>query len=218
MKRPLYVGFSTPHDRSKIGATIIRWFEAENRVWWNPKSWVDFFFASHIFNIFPHDNRRPFYMVSEAAGSQVRFMSQMNFEKHAEVLALYKFEFDEIVFDEILTYSEAKAGTPYAFLENLGIAVVRVWGFLTGRRMANPWAKGDRAQKCSELVWRNVVARLPGVTLKGLSVSIYNETGEMLPADVDLLGVRDMFHILEFLADKNLCVRMDDNEELKKVG
>jgi hypothetical protein len=203
-KRTLFVGLSRPR-KFKVGSFLIRFVEG---------NWGSLYPASHAFSITPSHPGRPFYLVNEAAGSMVRFVSQPHFEDHAEITALYRFEFDKPTYNLIRTYGELHAGAPYAFLENLGIAFVRV-AKLFGKAIPNPFGSGEGAQKCTELVIRNIVSRV--ASLKDLQTDLYNERGHLLPADIESMGVRDIFEILEFLADGNLCERADLSTSLRIV-
>lgn len=214
-KRILFVGFSRPKNKWKIGAAIIRWFESEYRVIWDPRSWFSFFFASHVFKVYPANPYRDFFMVNEAVGHEVRYVSQQNFEPYVEIMALYKFEFSKEVYSEIKNYSEKFAGTPYAFWENIGLGLARILESLVGVRIKNPFARGDAAQKCSELIVRNIILRLESYTWTGLLAALSIKKGIYIPKDIDLIGVRDIFHLLEFLAEVGHCERVANDTKLR---
>lgn len=203
--RILYVGFSRPHNPLKVGSFLIRWAESV--------SWTSLFDSSHVFVVFPATPARPFYMVNEAAGQMVRWVSQPHFEEHAIVTALYRFEIPIELWRTVELYANLHAGAPYAFLENIGIAAVRVVKFFTGRNVRNPFGAGDGIQKCSELVMRNLIARL--IDSDKLTCGFYEECGRWLPEDVDVLGVRDLREIVDYLATAGLCVKVDTDDRMR---
>lgn len=195
--RIVYVGFSKHKSLWAVMSFLIRWWEEPRS--WNPRTWFDLFFASHVYLIFPATKRRKFYMVSEAAGSSVRYMSQMNFEGHAEILKVYEFRFPKETYDKIRTYSEQYAGNPYALWENVGIVLGR---FL--RRKVNMFSGGEKYQKCSELVLRNAVLRLPEMDFVKVRGIVHDHTGYDILDDIDSIGVRDTYLILEALEAKGV--------------
>ena len=200
-QRLVYVGLSRHKHWWAIGSLLIRWWEQPKS--WNPFTWFRLFHSSHVFMIFPANRRRDFYMVSEAAGSQTRFMSQMNFEKHATITKIYELKFPKEVYDKMKTYSEQHAGTEYATWENLGIVIAKIL-----KKAINPFAEKEGALKCSELVFRNCLIRLPGLTFEEIRRITFDERAVLLPADLDLLGVRDTFETLECLADAGKVSRV----------
>lgn len=216
-KRTLYVGLSAPDDKKKIGSIIIRWAEQPKELF-NPRTWFKLWFASHTFIVFPAHRYRPFYLVNEAAGTSVRWISQPHFEDHAEVVKLYRFEFDRLEYKALKLYGELHSGAPYSFMENVGIAWVRLVKLLTGRTVKNPFGSGEGAQKCSELVMRNVVLRFlqpKNIDLKALSILIWNERGYELPTDIDTIGVLDIYEVLELMADAGFCERVPADDPMR---
>jgi len=219
-KRILFVGLSAPHDKHKIGSLIIRLAEAPNRNIFKPSTWFNTFFASHTFIVHPAHRSRPFYLVNEAAGTMIRWIAQKHFENRAEILSLYKFEISKELYREIKLYGEKHSGAPYSFRENIGIGFVRLWALFTGKRIKNPFSQGEAAQKCSELVFRNVIMPVLNAAsfeweLSDFCRIIELETGEYLPPDFDLLGVRDTHVALEFLSKLELCEKMPIQFEMK---
>lgn len=213
-KQILYVGFSRSIVFFRIGSLIIRLAENGNS-WKNLKTWFNLFHSSHVFLIYPAHRFRPFYLVSEAAGQQIRFMSQFNFEKHSLITKLYKLEVDLLMYKAIKMYSEIHAGAPYAFLENLGIAWVRIVRLILGRSIANPFGSGEGAQKCSELIIRNVVLRIlaaQNIDLNALSIIILKDRKHELPKDIENIGVRDVYEILEWFVTNELAERVENLE------
>jgi len=213
-KRILFVGLSSPHDKKKIGSLIIRWAEATHN--WNPKTWFQLFFASHVFVIYPAHPKRPFYLVNEAAGTMIRWISEPFFKDHAEILRLYKFEFNEEDYREVKNYGSLQSGAPYALGENLGIAWVRLC-FWFNVRVKNPFVSGEAAQKCSELALRNVVLKKLSERKFGMGklVEVLREKNFEFPPDIDTVGVRDIYEALEWMSDEGLCERVPKETELK---
>lgn len=212
----LYVGLSAPDDKKKLGSILIRWAEQPKSL--DPRSWFKLWFASHTFIVFPAHRYRPFYLVNEAAGTSVRWISQPHFEAHAEIVRLYRFKFSRLQYKALKLYGELHSGAPYSFMENVGIGVVRLVKLFTGRTIANPFGSGEGAQKCSELVVRNVVLRFlkeKDLDMKDLSVAVWNERGYALGTDLDTIGVLDIFEILEFMADQGWCARVDADDPMR---
>lgn len=210
-KRILYGGLSVPHKSWKIGATIIRWSEVYHS-FKKPSGWFDLFFASHVFAVHPAHAARNFYMVNHAAGAMVHWLSQPNFEKINRVVALYKFILDEEVYRKIKNSAEYQSGDPYAMLENMGIAYARfmLWAF--GTKVKNPFGKGSLTQKCSELFLRDVILGL--VDWETLKTGVKIERGYELWQDIDLIGVRDMYEIFEWLSSKGYCYKVAVDERM----
>ena len=206
--RTVYVGFSKHRHAWALMSFLIRWWEAPKTR--NPLTWFRLFSASHVFLIFPANTRRPFYMVSEAAGSSVRYMSQSNFEGHAEITRVYELRFPKVVYDKIKTYSEQYAGSPYALIENAGIVISRILG-----RSHNIFASGENRQKCSELVLRNAILRLPDMTFEKLIDSVQGECGYRLVPDLDSIGVRDVEVILDSLVRRGIIDEVSRYGKLK---
>ncbi len=216
-ERILFVGLSAPHDKKKIGSLIIRWAEQPKELL-SPSSWFKLWFASHTFIVFPAHRYRPFYLVNEAAGTMVRWIAQPHFEDHAEVVRLYKFKFDRLEYKALKLYGELHSGAPYSFMENVGIAWVRLVKLLTGKTVRNPFGSGEGAQKCSELVMRNVILRFlqpKNIDLKALSILIWNERGYELPTDIDTIGVLDIYEVLELMADAGFCERVPADDPMR---
>lgn len=213
-KRILYVGLSCPHDKKKIGSLLIRWAEATHT--WNPKTWFSLFFASHVFIAYPAHVRRPFYLVNEAAGTMLRWMSEPYFKDHAAIESLYEFEFNEADYREVKNYGSLQSGAPYALKENIGIAWVRLL-FWFNIRVANPFSIGEKAQKCSELALRNVI--LKKLACEGLGMDAIlealREINFEFPLDIDMVGVRDIYMALEWMHGKGYCKRVPKDTELR---
>lgn len=207
----LYAGLSKANPAWKPACVLIRWAEATKTL--NPLSWLRLFPASHVFTVFPSHAFRPFYLVNEAAGTMVRWVSEPNFKKHSEITHLYKFTIPSGAFFRIKLYGELAAGLPYALAENIGIIVVRLARAL-GIRIKNPFGTGYRAQKCSELVMRSVMKEFlhyafgPDFEVKHLAVALKRDQGYTLPVDVDVLGVADLYEIFEWLAEGGYVERM----------
>lgn len=206
--RKLYVGLSKSKP-VKIGSVLIRWAESPKKLS-DPRTWFSLYHSSHVFILFPKKPNRPFFMVQEAAGAMIRWMSQFNFLDHAEFTKLYELDLTKPVYDEIKTYGEQFAGTPYAFMENLGIVWVRLCN-LFGKKVKNPFPHGEKAQKCSELVCRNVILRITGMNIQTLSYVVNFERGHSMPEDLDLVGVRDMEEALEMLVDRGIIKKVSPN-------
>jgi hypothetical protein len=145
-------------------------------------------------------------------------MSQPHFEDHAAILKLYKFNFELLEYKALKLYGELHSGAPYSFLENLGIAWVRLVQLFTGRTVRNPFGIGEGAQKCSELVMRNVILRFLrsyDIDLDALSLLIYAKEGYHLTLDVDTIGVRDIFIVLEYMADEGLIEKVPVTDAMR---
>lgn len=210
--RKLYVGFSRPCTFSLV-SMLIRWAESPKR-WGDPRSWFSLYHSSHVLIVFPSKPNRRFFMVQEAAGAQVRWVSEMHFLIHCKFTRLYEITMDKTTYDAIKTYGEQYAGAPYAFWENVGIAYVRIMKAL-GFIVKNPFAGGEKVQKCSELVCRNVILRLLDMNVATLSHVVGFERGHVIPSDLDTVGVRDMEEALEMMAQRKLVTLIAPVNHLK---
>lgn len=208
----MFAGFSKAIPHWKPVCVLIRWAEA-------PK-FFSLFPASHVFAVYPSHDEKPFYMVNEAAGAMIRWVSQPHFERNAEIVALYKLKLPKLHYHRAKHFGELYSGAPYALWENLGILIVRVVNAF-GFRLKNPFGKGARTQKCSELVMRTVLFEFfqsqfgDEFTVKTLQTNLMNDRGYYLPIDVDVMGVADLFEVFEWLADKKLIDRVSVSHEMK---
>lgn len=205
-RRTLYVGLSKP-CKVKIFSILIRWAESPKKLF-RPATWFKLYHSSHVFTLYPAKPSRPFFMVQEAAGVQVRFMSQENFLRHSQFTKLYEFNLSKPLYDDIKTYGERFAGTPYALMENVGIALVRLLKIF-GILIANPFSVGEDAQKCSEIVARNIILRMLDCNIQTLSSVLAEERGVDIPDCLDTVGVRDIEEALEMLADWGVIERKE---------
>lgn len=197
MEKEFYIGFSRARSPLKIFSFLIRWAEMPKT--FNPLSWLKLYHSSHCFTLYPRNDRRPFFMVNEAAGSAVRFMSEKHFLDHAKITKLYLVSLPEIIYDVMKTEGEEWAGAPYALFENVGIVLVRIAHFF-GFNIKNPFGQGKAALKCSEMILINTILRIPGVNEGLLRSLVRIDFRKELPKDLDTFGVRDLYFICESLA------------------
>lgn len=150
----------------------------------------------------------------------IRWVSEPHFKRHSEITHLYKFNLPKDAFLRIKGFGELYAGAPYAMWENLGIMVVRLFK-LFGMRIRNPFGKGAKAQKCSELVMRTVMLEFftetfgPDFNLKMLQMNVTNDRGYALPDDLDLFGVTDVFEVFEWLKEGGYIEKVNVSHEMK---
>lgn len=199
MNKEFYIGFSRARSPLKIFSTLIRW--AETPKTFNPLSWFKLYHSSHCFTLYPRNDRRPFFIVNEAAGFFVRFMSEKYFLEHSKITKLYLVSLPEIIYDAMKTEGEEWAGAPYALWENLGILFVRIAHFF-GINIRNPFGQGKTALKCSEMILINTILRLPNVNEGLLRSFVRIDFRKELPRDMDTFGVRDLFYICEALKNR----------------
>lgn len=218
--RTLYVGLSHAIPSWKPVCVLIRW--AEKQKTFNPLSWIRLFQASHVFTVFPAHENRNFYLVNEAAGTMCRWVSEPYFKAGSEITNLYRLQIQNDLFSAIKLYGERYSGAPYAVMENLGILVVRLFK-LIGMRIKNPFGKNSGAQKCSELVMREVI--IPFIhsldtefTLEHLRLAVKRDRGHELSKDIDVLGVADLHEILEWLSDHGYIERVHVRHDMKIAG
>lgn len=208
----LYAGLSRAVKSWQPICLLIRWAEAP--------TFFSLFDSSHVFTVYPAHVGRPFYLVNEAAGSMIRWVSEPHFQRHSEITHLYKFKMPRDAYHRIKGFGELYAGAPYATMENLGILVVRLFKLL-GMRIKNPFARGAKAQKCSELVMRTVMLEYfaltfgPDFNLKMLQMNVVNDRGYALPLDLDLFGVADLFEVFEWLKDGGYIEKINVSHEMK---
>lgn len=196
MNKEFYIGFSRARSPLKIFSTLIRWAEAPKS--FNPISWLSLYHSSHCFTLYPRNDRRPFFMVNEAAGSMVRFASEKHFLDHSLIVKVYKIEMPETIYEIMKTEGEEWAGSPYALWENVGILFVRIAHFFGGN-IRNPFGQGTTALKCSEMILINTILRLPMVNESLLRSFVRIDYRLELPRDMDTFGVRDLHFICESL-------------------
>lgn len=206
--RKLYVGLSKSNP-AKIGSVLIRWAESPKKLS-DPRSWFSLYHSSHVFILFPKKPNRTFFMVQESAGPGIRWQSQFYFLDHARINKLYEFTLEKSVYDDVKAYGEQYAGAPYAFMENAGIAITRLFGIF-GIKIKNPFPGGEALQKCSELVIRNVILRVLGMNPETLAYVVSFERGHIMPTDLDLMGVRDTEEALQMLCARGIVKEVSLN-------
>lgn len=208
--RVLYAGLSVPKKRYKIGSILIRWAEFQRNK--NPLSWFNLYHSSHVFSAHPAHQNRKFYMVNHASGHIIHWLSQPNWEALNEVTRLYKFVIPIDIYYKVKNYAEFTSGNHYAFEENIGIALSRFWFWITGKRMKNPFGTGEAEQKCSEFLIRNLVLEL--VDWETLKFGVVSERGYEMYSDIDMIGVRDMEEVFEWLSSNGYCYKVSVEDRM----
>lgn len=204
--KTLYVGLSRAKAPWKIGSLAIRWFE--NPRTWNPITWLGLYKASHVFIAYPSHPDRPFYLVNEAAGHNLRWFAEPYFG--GKIVRLYRFDLDDDVYRAIKNYGSLHSGAPYALLENVGILIAKLFGL-----KKNPFGSGEAEQKCSEFVLRSVLGKLKTIDAADIWAGVLFDFAYKLPADFDLFGVRDAETVLQWLANHGFCAQANQIEEVK---
>lgn len=203
-KREFFIGFSRARSLFSPVSILIRWFEYPRSK--DPITWFKLFPFSHCFTLYPPNKRREFSLINEAAGNLVRFASEKHFLNHAVLGRTYKVFLPEDIYYQMKTEGELWAGTPYAFLENAGIVLVRL-AHLFGKNIKNPFAKERSAIKCSEMILINTILRIPGINVGLIRSYVILDFRRVLPKDLDTFGVRDLFYICESLAHRKIISR-----------
>jgi hypothetical protein len=210
--RILYGGLSKPKAKWKIMATLIRWSEVYHS-FFKPSGWFNLYHSSHVFAIHPAHKSRNFYMVNHSAGAMVHWLSEPNFIKINEITALYKFILTEDVYRKIKNAVDLQCGDAYPMMENVGIAYCRfiLWAF--EKKVKNPFGKGSLGQKCSEQFLRQVILQI--VDWETLKFGVQTERGYELWQDIDLIGIRDMYEVFEWLSSKGYCYKVPVTERME---
>lgn len=206
VRRSIYVGLSKPKDPKKIGSALIRFSEIPKSVL-NPKTWFHVYKASHVFLAYPAHGWRPFYLVNEATGSGVRWVSEPFFADHTCIVELYLFELPIEHYRAVKNYGSMMSGAPYPWLENLGIGLQRLAKWFLRKDIINPFDNNARAIKCSELFFRAFFNHRTDLDFMKIKEDLWNLKGEYISGDIDSLGVRDTELVLDWLCEQGYCVK-----------
>ncbi len=211
----IYVGTSRPKSKLKIGALLIRFSEPPKSIS-EPGTWFSLYEASHVFLAYPAHPQRGFFMVNEAVTSGVRWVSEPHFTDHVDIQKLWVFDLPEHVYRGVKNYGDLMSGSPYPFLENIGIAIQRVVKWLFRKDILNPFDNNERAIKCSELFFRALFNHESGLDIMKIKEDLLNLKGEYISADIDSLGVRDTELVLNWLVENGYCKKARAIEPVQK--
>lgn len=173
MRKNIVFGFSRPR-KFTIGSFLIRVFQG-----WTP--------YSHVF-VSWEVTELEFDCIFEAWGHDVSFRSPLQFQERSQVVASFNVQVSPEALIKIRRKAHLLQGTPYAMLENAGIAVAKTLGFLLRRPIKNPFGVGRKRFKCSELS----LDLLDDIKELGLDYEL----------DLDLVDVKDVFNVLRELSLK----------------
>lgn len=206
VRRSIYVGLSKPKDPKKIGSALIRFSEIPKNVF-SPKTWFEIYKASHVFLAYPAHAWRPFYLVNEATGSGVRWVSEPFFADHTHIVELYLFELPIEHYRAVKNYGSMMSGAPYPWLENFGIGLQRLAKWFLRKDILNPFDNNARAIKCSELFFRAFFNHRTDLDFMKIKEELWNLKGEYISGDIDSLGVRDTELVLDWLCEQGYCAK-----------
>jgi hypothetical protein len=108
--------------------------------------------------------------VYEAVGSGSRKISNHRFKEKALVTDIYQFEVDEEALAKIDRFTHDEAGTPYGYKHLVGIAIMRLCGFVSRlfglkKKCKNPFKDGNYSQICVES--GALILELNGIDIPG---------------------------------------------------
>lgn len=166
--KKIRVGFSKPRNRVfPVGSYLIRLFQRTK--------------YSHVFIKF-HSASTGRDLVYEAVGGGLRFVGQKVWSDHAESVDEFEIEISDSAYTTIMAYCIDNAGTPYAHMQNIGIALANLFHL-----RKNPWKSG---MNCSELL-ANILA-LDGVKItKPLDLITPKDIHSILSKNFDKLGSKE---------------------------
>lgn len=131
MSRSFIIGFSRP------------------RGWFKPFAWLIMLFErapySHVY-IKTYSATADLWLVYQASGSQVNFMGQKHFEKHAKIVREFEFLMGDFAYKNYLKWTIQNAGNSYGLKTVLGILIARML-----KLHRNPLEDGNNSQYCAEL-------------------------------------------------------------------
>lgn len=155
--KTLQVGFSKPKNKClPIGSWLIRLYQRSA--------------YSHVYLKFygKSINR---WLVYEAVGNGVRFIGSTMWEKHAEEVDSFTLDVEDELYTKIMQYCVDHAGIEYGFMQNIGIAIARLF-----KMNNNPFRKG---KNCSEAIGEVL-------ELKGYQID----------KPLDLMTPKDVYNVL----------------------
>lgn len=86
------------------------------------------------------------WLIYQAGGSQVNFMSEKQFDNTARIIKEFTFEISEESHRNYIRWAVRNAGLPYGLKTVLGILLVRVFNL-----KKNPLGDGEKTLFCAEL-------------------------------------------------------------------
>lgn len=133
--RIVTIGFSTSKRWNPFSALI--------KTWWD----TDY---SHVY--LKWSTPWGFDEVLEASGMAVRMREATKWEKSQNVIQEYDFTVTKEEFDAIMRQLRPLTGTPYGWVQCLGIAAAEAFNL-----KKNPFSDGSRSLVCSELAYQFLV-------------------------------------------------------------
>lgn len=132
----LVIGFSRPKGGFKPFSWLIRLIENTP--------------YSHVYIKF-YAKKYDRYLVYQASGTQVNFISQERFNEEEVIVKEFILEVDEISMNKMIQFAIDNVGAPYGVKEIFGLGLVLLCR-LFGKKIKNPFGDGTKSFFCSQLV------------------------------------------------------------------
>lgn len=160
--KTIEIGFSKSAKKYAIGSLAIRMYMQTD--------------YSHVYIKF-YSKSIDRSLIYEAVGSGVRFIGEEVWKKHAIEMHSYTLDVSEETYLKIMQFCVDKVGTDYAFSQNLGIVIAKVFDM-----EKNPFQNGIN---CSEAVMNALLLE-----------------GFVLDKDINLITPKDIKDILDLNPNK----------------
>ena len=171
--------------------------------------------SSHYWAWFRNEQYLGFGEISEAAGSHVRLVPDYAFKDQVVITKLFKMAVPDEAYKTAVIYSRAMNFVKYALGENIGILVVRFL-LVFGYRIKNPFGRGSKAQKCTELILNTIILSR-GLDYDQIRSAVQIMLKYKLPKDKDTLGGYDLDKVSEYMVLAKYAKEVDINEFKKQA-
>lgn len=129
--------FTKSKKKFPIGSWIIRW--------WTKKPY------SHVARGIKVRNWA--YLYYQANEGEVNYEVKKEFDKKHEIIKKYQLLVPDHLDEAIKKACIEDSGKPYGVMQNIGIFIVDIVYWITGKTIRNPWRSG---RNCSETIYENV--------------------------------------------------------------
>lgn len=149
---------------------------------WKPYAWLIMkSFGtpySHTY-IKVYSNTYKRYLIYQASGTSVNFMSDQIFNDHAIVVDEFMLEISDEARKSMMQFAIDNCGKPYGMKEALGLAIVKIASWM-GKTIKNPLSDKEATYVCSGLV----------------AEVLRDFFGKELPKDPDDMTPKDVYELL----------------------